>query len=606
MNNKIIFVFVVVVMIFLCQSGCTGQKGDGKSTAGTNGDNMPELSALSVEGYDIEFDPSVRDYTVLIPDGRPEIPRVSAEGDGEISVTQAVIADGEKSGAATVTLTHEAESIDYRVTFTKDASKGFYLQYADIIIFRPDYKLQSGEKYVFKSSDTNVIEIYSDGYAEAVAVSDKPVTLIAEVNGKTVGSLIVDKVIKAPLNVFLIMGQSNAFGWHDLPDGESQANYFRNQREKYDKPIEGTVWADEISTSYDTYKFSGMVDLTSSKKRGFSGFFPALGKEWYTLTGEKTLMIKTAVGSSPIEAWAPDENLLFYGLDLYRITIERFRYYADLFEADDSMFTLNRVFAFWLQGETCQEFNYSQAEFKWDENRKYKGDWVAVTKSDPPMSAETYYGYFMDMYGGLVDDTGLEFMGIIPVRSMKSVSSKENLRTEQLVDLVAPRAAQFALNYLENGNISIVTLETEIGRTENYPDKDAPGWGYLGCNNIHYQQLGYNAIGKDAAYNTFNRFYAADRRPSDIMILDSNGSSMLNDGDVIRIESGETHQITAIAMPVYTDLSELRFEISDTSLCTIDSYGMLTASTDYSAAGKTVSLTISNGTISKTVIIAIV
>ncbi|MBO4770032.1 MAG: hypothetical protein J5563_04555 [Clostridia bacterium] len=606
MKYRIISFIIVSVFAFSCFSGCAGGS---KKTDGTESDAVtvrsPELTSITAEGYSIDFDPRITEYTVLIPDGRPTIPRVTAQGDSEVSVTQAVIADGEKNGTAVIRCEKDGQTGEYRVTFIKDASMGYYLQYADVIRFKPGYKKQSGEKFEFSSSAPDVIKIDSDGYAEAVGISDQPVILTAKIGGNEVDSLTVDKVIKAPINIFLIIGQSNAFGWHDLPEGESQAKYFRTQREKYDKPLEGTVWADEISTSYDTYKFSGMVDLTSSKKKGFSGFFPALGKEWYARTGEKTLMLKTAVGSSPIEAWTPDENLLFYSLDLYGITKERFSYYVGLFSADDSMFTLNRVFAYWLQGETCQEYNYSPAEFKWDGNRKYRGDWVAVTKSNPPMNADTYYSYFMEMYDGFVKDIGLEFMGILPVRSMKSVSSKENLKTEQLVDLVAPRAAQFALNYTDNGNIAIVTLETEIGRTEAYSDKDAQGWGYLGCNNIHYQQIGYNAIGKDAACNTFRMLYASDRNSEDIRILDSNGSSILNDGDTIRIESGKTHQITAIAMPVYTDASALQFNISDTSVCTIDKYGMLTASADGSAIGKTVILTVSNGTVSKTISIVI-
>ena len=348
-----------------------------------------------------------------------------------------------------------------------------------------------------------------------------------------------------------------------------------------------------------------MYDLGAAK--GCSGFYPALGKEWYALTGEKSLMLKTAVGSTPIEAWTADPELQFFGIDLYGMTVERFNFYKDMFAAADSGFVLNRVYAFWVQGETCEEFVYDPSEHTWGSkngqaNYKYKGDWRAPSSKSELMTADQYTGYFMSMYESFVKDIGLEFIGILPVRSMTGVSSKENLEEQQLVDLVAPRASQFAMNFAGKGNIAIVTLVTDIARTESYPDKNAEGWGYIGCFNIHYNQLGYNAIGKDSAFNAARLLTAyEDKNAQQIRVYDTNGRDILENGASVRMECGSTKQITAIVLPLYAEARSLTFTPSDPEAVKIDANGLITVPYSDESVGKEVTVEISNGEL-KTVI----
>lgn len=597
-------VTVIILTAVMLLSSCKDAKSavEGSDTINAKENDMTEINGISVsDGYSINFSNDVYEYSVSIPAGRPAVPQITADGTGNYKVFQAFIPDTENSGTASVV----AGDKIYRVTFEKTQDCGFVLQYDDIYHFSPSFELQSGEKYDFSSSNPDVVEVDKNGSIKAKALCDKPITVTASVNGKNADSITVDRVIKSPLNIFLIIGQSNAYGYHDVPSDTDLGTYFALQKSKCDCPIPGTVYCDDIGNSYDDVSFSGWYDLS----KGRNGFSPSLGKEWYRLTGEKTFMLQTALGSMPIEPWTPDENLKCFGIDCFRETVDRFEFYRRKFEKDDSCYTVNRVYAFWLQGETCEEYLYSSETFYWNkngvENYPYVGDWYntkdpRVPKGMKLMTADEYYGYFIDMYQGFEESIGLQYMAILPVRAMIGVSSGCNRKSEQLIDIVPSRASQFALNYTDNGNIGIVTLKTEIGRTNKYPDKTAEGWGYLGCNNIHYDQIGYNALGKDSAYNLFMKLTEKSvSEKTEIKIMDYDGK-VLSDGDSVKVFPYESRQISAIVLPLFSNDTTLYFKSANPEICTVDCYGLLTA-TPESKIGQTTTVTVSNGLSSKTI-----
>ncbi|MBQ9393843.1 MAG: Ig-like domain-containing protein [Oscillospiraceae bacterium] len=622
MKMKKLLCLMLMGAIMLGLLGGCGDSGqqtpDDGQTAPDDGQTQPEepqaspkLSSLTVDGgYTVAFDPETTEYTVSIPAGRPRVPHIAASGEegAEVTLYQATIADGETEGLAKAVVTVENGRSEYTVKFVKDDSQGFQLQYADNYAYTPGYTLAAGESFRFESSDPSVVSVSDAGVLNARQVSDSPVTVTAYAGGNAVEELVVDKVIRAPLNMFLIIGQSNAYGWHDVPpEYNDYYAYANTQKALSDAPPAGQVWCDDVSNGYDEYFFTGMYDLSA----GRSGFSPALGKEWYALTGEKSFMLQTAIGSTPIETWVKDPSLKFFGLDCYAITVERFNYYKDLFTASDSDFELNRIYAFWLQGESCQEYVYSSDTFTWAfknaiPNYSYVGDWLPVTAPGQLMTSKQYADYFMSMFHSFQEDVGLERINILPVRAMYSVSSRENREQQQLVDLVPARAAQFALNYEDNGAVSFVTLKTEIGRTESYPDRSAEGWGYMGCNNIHYNQLGYNVIGKDSADNLYAMLSAsADHSAKSLEVLDKNGRTHLSDGDEIVLSVGETYQITGYVLPLYAADTTLTFTVEDPSVCTIDEFGLISAPTLASAAGQTTTVTVTNGELTKTISVRI-
>lgn len=560
-------------------------------TGECTGINKNMLSGITIsDGYSISYNYAQLRYTVRIPAGRPQIPEVSAAAlpGATVTVTQAKLPDSAESGIAYVNVTDGEISTEYQIKFIRDPSVGFQLQYDDYYTF-------ASNAVTITSSDTSVIEITPDRKLHAKKVSNDPVTVRAyNGNGEQISMLTVDKVIKAPINICMIIGQSNAYGFLDVPAGYAYyADYEPIEKAQCDAPAPGTVWCDDISTGYDEYWFSGMYDL--SRKR--TGFSPALGKQWYNLTGEKSMMLQTAIGSTPIEAWTKNPALKFFGIDCYAENLERFNFYKNKFNAADSNFVLKHVYAFWAQGETCQEFTYLPQQFVWEHkngtpNYPYIGDWVAISTEHPAMTAAQYNGFFMSMVEDLRKDTGLEFIGIMPVRSQYSVSSEANRASQQLTDLVPSRAGQYALNNMGDSDISFVTLKTELARTANYPDVNAEGYGWIGCNNIHFTQKGYNAIGKDAADNAVAKLYGKAVSATELKVIGTDGKKTYDDGATIIMSNGDTLQITAIALPLYACDTAITYTSSDSSVFTVDEYGKLTA---VGNPGDTATLTITNG-----------
>lgn len=106
---------------------------------------------------------------------------------------------------------------------------------------------------------------------------------------------------KIPLNIFLIIGQSNAYGTYDVPEGRDEWDFRREQMKDAVLPKPGTVFC------LDVDNVGGMGDIYDLSS-GRPGFSPALGKRWYELTGERTVMLQTAVGGAPIESWLKPED----------------------------------------------------------------------------------------------------------------------------------------------------------------------------------------------------------------------------------------------------------------------------------------------------------
>lgn len=106
---------------------------------------------------------------------------------------------------------------------------------------------------------------------------------------------------KIPLNIFLIIGQSNAYGTYDVPEGRDEWDFRREQMKDAVLPEPGTAFC------LDVDNVGGMGDIYDLSS-GRPGFSPALGKRWYELTGERTVMLQTAVGGAPIESWLKPED----------------------------------------------------------------------------------------------------------------------------------------------------------------------------------------------------------------------------------------------------------------------------------------------------------
>lgn len=562
--------------------------------------DAPMLTSLSVDGgYALAFSPELRTYELRIPGGRPRVPRLSAEAaDGcELEILQAAIPDSRSFGTAQVTVTDPSGAKGvYDVLIVKDRACGFQLQYLDQYVFQPEHA--SGEPVVFVSSNPNVIEVTEDGTMCAKGVSSTPVTVEAQAGGKTVDSLTVDKVVNAVVNICLITGQSNAAGTLDIPDNMTEAAFTEQELQDVLRPAPGASFCVDANITGGIER--PMYDLSE----GRIGFSPALGKTWYDLTGEKTIMIQTAVGGAPMEAWLkPTDSVrntyLLPGANFYETTVKAYRYLLNLIDYPGSGYEINHTLAFWLHGETNGSAVY-------DPNKIAPGvgDWN-FTSMDGILITQEYFDMFNQNMTYFREELNVEHMGILLVRNTTAASTWDSLQLQLLTDLTNVRCAQYTLNNDGVRDVGIVSRVCDIARKETWPDKEDPGWGLMGCKNLHYNQEGHNANGIAAAENTAPKFYCLQSRTAaELEWIKSNGRDQFEDQEVLTLAAGASFQTAAMVLPMYTDTSAVVFTSADSSVCTVDLFGRLYAAGE---AGSSTTVTVScPGTeLSKTITVRI-
>ncbi len=244
------------------------------------------VSAASLEDVGIELDDNAytvtvsgtNAYTVKIPDGRPRIPQISCEG---ATVTQAFLADNMNEATATIV----KGGTTYKVTFVKDASLGFELQYDD------HYTWNSGLSgtVTYTSSAPNVATVDSKGEIVIKAVSNTGATITAS-NGSQTKTLVITKTIKALLGVWLLTGQSNA-------------SFHYNDTKTCIAPAEGTSYFIGASVDPRVDTITPMVD--DSGKANVGGNESAIAKAVYDKTGEKVLMLGAGISGAGVASFLP-------------------------------------------------------------------------------------------------------------------------------------------------------------------------------------------------------------------------------------------------------------------------------------------------------------
>ena len=513
----------------------------------------PELTSLALDdGTELGFNAETTEYTVTLPDGRPRIPRVTAEAEDGATVTilQATYADTAEEAMASITVEKDGVENKYIVRFVKNKEVGFELQYQDRYTYVPAYTLAEGEVFTFASSNSDFADINESGVITAWKISNEPITITASVNGEVKDTLLIDKINRAQIAVFLIIGQSNAAGSSD--DGVN-----RTTEQKLSlKPGKGIAWCVEVSNGGD---IGSRFDLY----RGRVGFSPALSKTWYELSGEKVFCIQSAVGGSPIECWKKDGDHYGSGTNLYNNTLKAYNKFKEQFNADDSNFEIVRTQYYWCQGETAMTSTWNGTGWTWNDNYI--------------MTADDYYTRFLENHANFVKEMDVELGSIMLVRAVESVVSEESAQLQLLTDLVPARAAQYALNNSASADILIASRICDITRMESSTDKTSPGYGYMGPQNVHYLQTGYNAQGIELANNAFAMVNSyADRTATELEVIAYDGRTRYADGETIEIADGANCQITSIVLPLYAEEDNITYTVtSGADFCSIDRYGMI-------------------------------
>ena len=336
---------------------------------------------------------------------------------------------------------------------------------------------------------------------------------------KLINGLQIEVTIKkAPINLLLIIGQSNAEGerskdnlvstYHKqtilCKEGQVYNTYAPAKDYAY-KRIGGfskigknlsienvsSFVPDSITDNTSTKEWCKTNNLTKAAGACSKlGFDSALAYEWNTKTNEKVYVINAAEGNTSITSWIPGNkkrgNNFWQALELYKRAVEVVK--------NDSHYVIHHSGYFWLQGE-----------------------------NDKDMSASTYRNYFLQMHKGLKEQTSLQFAAILSVRAGMKYTCKDDFamngpRTAQK-DLANEREDIYLASNVSDKWTSNEAVKNYFKKTytnnktyhKENPMKDRkvkmPSTVNEVHNTLHYEQLGYNEIGKDAAKNMVETLY---------------------------------------------------------------------------------------------------
>lgn len=528
---------------------------------------------LDDDAYELDLREGVFSYTVKLPAGRPNVPRVVATAEDGVSVeiTQAVIPDAVDFGCAKIVVSDaEKGSNTYTVRFEKDAAEGFFLQYDDRYAFTPEYKLAEGESFVFESSDSNVVSVDASGLMTAKAVSDNEVTITAKVGNSVKDTLVINKVEKAHINLFFVTGQSNAQGCYSSTTANNPVTCAEQLAKVEPIGQNGRVYSYDFhprksNTEVYALRYT-LYDMNTVAKQGFQN---SLGKTWYDLSGEKVVFLQTAYSGAPIQSWLDPERhneagTYSGGRNYYDDTQTA---YADLIPLLEDNYEIIRRANFWNQGGTAMASVYSHE----------KGDYI--TSSDPAydvtklMTDEEYYRLFMLMHEDMKEDFGIEVCGIFLNRVTPEATSAENKTLQSHTDIVPIRSAQYGLHNTIS-EISLVSRVGDYAKRTTWADTTDPGWGFVDTDNVHFTQIGYNERGRVAGANAFE-IWLGNTSAQSVELIKTNGRERFTSKDVIELKEGEEYRLAAYALPESSGAKTI-LTSSNPSVATVDIYGVVT------------------------------
>lgn len=608
--KKVLFILLAVVLILACvvitifaafdmtrpvavMKGMAGidtmpeyadANGDGKVNVldvillmrednGLGGVYLTELT-LDDANYSLEFDQKKFTYYVDLPAGRPTIPQVEAKADEGITVKvyQAYIPDGETEGKATVDVSVDGRSNTYTVNFKRDSKNGFVLQYDD------RYMLPIAQEGYIYSSDSEALVVDKDGLMTAKAVTDTPITVTAT-KGNDTKTFTVNKIEKAHINLFFVTGQSNGQGCYDgvTVDGEGTLEkpnqiFYNVQLDTVIRPDEkGKVYSFDVHPRSENIRYykdpafqaNVIYDMHDFSRQGFAS---PLGVDWYNYTGEKVIFLQSAWSGSSIESWInPETHAAESGkysgqkLNFYETTKAGYNTLVGLLEDN---YEIVRTMNFWFQGETATNAVYDKtiSDYHFSDDSTF----------DPKklMTDETYYKYFKWIDEDMRREMGLEYNGILSIRS-------HGAKTRQTI--VPIISAQFALCNENDGIFLAMRKVMEITRQFVDPDTTSDGWNFMGTDNNHYNQIGYNRVGAEAAENAFNfAFRPVNKKATGIEIIDNDGKTRLEDNATLELQAGTVYRLGVLSLPHYTS-EKVTFETTNPNIAYVDKYNAIYA-----------------------------
>ena len=414
----------------------------------------------------------------------------------------------------------------------KNTDSQITLKYDDRYTFKKEIKeiktisvksdnVQTGRK------DSEVLKI-QEGSDNKVVAAGCGKAVVELKSGKKIGVT----VKAAKISLLLLIGQSNMEGSPDKLGSleEYQNEYVVNKEGKVYSTYGPSTLSHSLTNGCfqtvspkltiwnpDEYVPGSLTDNSSEKEwkrtnnltdaeqaTGKTGVDGALAKEWVKRTDEKVWLVNAAHSGSSIDTWLPGKerinNNFWQAVSLYKTCEQLLNK-----EIEAGHYKLSHKGYFWLQGET-----------------------------DDNMSAKKYLEKFLKMHNGIKNELGtgrvkkyknvdqkIEFAGILMVRAHGDPTDNSDLY------MTGPRKAQYYMCNSSKEKFKDIYLASHISEDwvtdagvdlyfkSKYPtiekymefnnmkkqDVEIPSQVEDVHQSVHYTQLGYNELGRDAAAN---------------------------------------------------------------------------------------------------------
>ena len=347
------------------------------------------------------------------------------------------------------------------------------------------------------------------------------------------GQLYEITVTAAPINLLLLIGQSNMEGNEGeakqsivCEDGTVYATY----GDRYDMVLaNATHYAPSALTgTYRTVNAVGGTDglsdypvyMLTDEGDGRKGPDSGFAYEWVKQTGEKVWIVNAAHGGTSLDVWQPGTTQYEECEAMFGACAETLRK-----EIAAGHFTLNHMAYFWCQG--CNDYNKTAA---W-----YVENYLSMHES---LKKELAFDHDSD---SATPDKTFEYAGIIPVRAGREwldfyrkgtyTDTTDKSYYESFKDLLmsGPRVAQYWMTnnpelpeiwnvctigedwvWMPDGTNGVtdyfqthypggtVDYTTQVQQPASWYTPTTPNAVH---DSIHYNQIGYNEVGRESVRN---------------------------------------------------------------------------------------------------------
>lgn len=425
-------------------------------------------------------------------------------------------------------------------------------------------------------------------------------------------------VTPAPISLLLLIGQSNMEGGEGnaeqsiiCPDGQVYATHGARSKMTVDNAT--SYAASALTGTYRDINVNGTTEWLESYPiyslneagNGKMGPDSGFGYEWVKSTGEKVWVVNAAHGGSKIATWQQDGANYKEAVALFSSCQETLRK-----EIAAGHFTLSHMGYYWCQGcsdETMTAETYAKNYLSMHENLKTALS--ADMDSDPNTPDQTLeFGNIIITLAGHETKTGYRYEdGLYDSNTPPFFMTYEELemrgqRVAQLwmasnpelpdINMVcnlgdswvtmpdgSDRVAEYFLKHYENGKVD---YRTQVEQKESWYSPTTPKEVK---DTIHYNQIGYNEVGREAVRNTMYLLGIKPEQdiPTTVTFYDWTGYRTVSDLEAV-ISGCSSSLVVPVVHPIYRakqvtyQLSEgLRYDYYDLTADTPRTNGTLTA-----------------------------